>query len=568
MKKSVEGTGAEILARSLRALGVKRVFGVCGDHINALYHAISLEGIELIGVRHESAAVQMADGLARATGKPGIALVTAGPGHTNAVTGFAVAQSAGSPVVVISGQTPLDQRERGGQQVLYQADIVRSLTKWAQEVINPNHLAEYTVRAFQIAASDTPGPVSLSVPLDTLTSLVTTSADQLLPAYKPRLPENCVEIWPAAMGASVGHACQFLAAAERPVIIVGGGAWPDFDGGALAACVKRMAIPTFTIDQARGLLPDDGKESFGYADPFFNRTFRELKSADVLLLVGAAIDFHVCFGGAHLLSPKVRIVQIHRDARKIAMCRNVDVGIAGPVRPVLEHIATEHEKARPSIRPQSAWLDHVRHEHSKNRAEWNHLAKEMAKDASSIHPLQVCASLERHRTAQTAIIIDGGDFVHWPRAYFPAMRPGHWMDAALMGNLGGAVPLGIAAQIAFPKDPVWIFVGDGGFGFCCWELATAVEQKLPVKVILGNDHAWGIEKRLQLGEFGQDVGCDLPYVRYDQFAKLVGAAGFHVESPTEVDAVVDEFVATPGPCLLNVNIRRLAGRPLADFSRT
>lgn len=136
-----------------------------------------------------------------------------------------------------------------------------------------------------------------------------------------------------------------------------------------------------------------------------------------------------------------------------------------------------------------------------------------------------------------------------------------------MGNLGGSLPLAMGMQQAFPNDPVWAFVGDGGFGFYPWELATAVELGLPIKVILGNDRAWGIEKRLQLNEYGHDTGCDLPNARYDQFAEVVGAKGFYLADAGRLEDVVAEFVATPGPALLNVEIPQLAGRPLLDFKR-
>lgn len=176
-------------------------------------------------------------------------------------------------------------------------------------------------------------------------------------------------------------------------------------------------------------------------------------------------------------------------------------------------------------------------------------------------------SLQRHFTDHTAIMIDAGDFVHWARSYFPAMKPGHWMDAVLTGNLGGSIPLGMGAQMALPGSQTWVFVGDGGFGFSGWDLSVAVENHLPVKIIVGNDACWGIEKRLQLHDYGSHQGCDLPSIRYDQFGELLGAKGFFVDKPENLDATIDAFIAAPGPCVLNVQISPLSGRPINDFSR-
>lgn len=555
-------TGAACIARTLKDLGVTQVFGVCGDHINTLYWAANQLDIEIVGARTESAAVHMADGFARATGKPGVAFVTGGPGHTNAVSGLAVAQSAASPVILISGLTPVDQRDRGGQQVLYQADIVRSVTKLAQEILSPHHLSEQITRAFRIALSDTPGPVSLSVPVDVLAGKV----EQKKRIYSVRSNAFAEEAWPGAVGSSITHACELLTAAQRPILILGSGAWSDSNNHQLVSIVERLGIPAFTIEQARGLIPDDGKLCFGYADPFFNSTFRESKNADIVLLAGTAIDFHTCFGSSNVVARDAKIIQIHPDAKKIGVCLSSELSIVGPVAPVLKQIMnTSKDNSQSALR--SSWVNQLQQAYASGRASWDIQLKSLEKQAATIHPLQLCASLQRHFTERTGIVVDAGDFIHWPRAYFEAKCAGHWMDGTFMGNLGTSLPLAIGMQIAFPDDPVWAFVGDGGFGFYSWEVATAVKQRLPIKIIVGNDQAWGIEKRLQLAEYSQDVGCDLPYTRYDQYAELVGAKGFHIAKPEELDQIIDAFIATKGPALLNVDIQKLAGRPLGDFSR-
>jgi acetolactate synthase-1/2/3 large subunit len=556
----IEGTGAELVARALKELGVDRVFSLCGDHINSLFRALTVHDIDIVGVRHETAAVQMADAWSRATGKPGVAVVTGGPGHTSAVTGFAIAHGAGTPVVVISGQSPLGKRERGGHQILYQADIVRSVTKSAREIASVEQIPEFVYRAFVTATEGTPGPVSLSIPSDVMNAKVPAGSDAshyrvaALDRHVGRVSGNVV-------GGERAEA--LLASARRPVLIAGSGAWWDVSPGEMATAVRTLGMPTFTVELARGLIPDDGEICFGYADPRFNRTIMAAKEADLVVLLGVPLDFHLFFGSTRLFAPDVRFVQLERDPARLGIMRAADAALLGPLGPSLRYLVEADGKTA-DRGARADWLERVRSLHRDNLGEWERLMAEAQADPTTIHPLHVCRSLDRHYTDRTAIMIDAGDFVHWPRIYFGARAPGRWMDGSTMGTLGPALPMGIAAQMAFPGDPVWVFQGDGGFTYSAWDLTTAVERKLPVKVIVGHDAAWGIELRLQLADYNQAVACDLPDTRMDRFAELVGARGIYVSDPAELDTAVDELMAADGPCVLNVRIRQLASRPLVD----
>jgi len=554
----LEGSGALCVAQALRAHGIEHVYGVCGDHINSLYAALHQVGIKLIGMRSESAAVQMADGYARATGRPAVVTVTGGPGHTNAITGLAVAHAAASPVILISGLTPVVQRHRGGQQVMEQALIAAPVTKQARELLHGDHLWEDVAQAIRVALSGTPGPVSLSIPVDVLAQQAPVPAR----AHRDSPHEKLRPSGRLADGV-LGQMRELIGQARRPAVILGAQAWRRKLPSDLLPVLQQWKMPVFTIEQAQGMVPDEGGPGFGYADPFFNATFRELRQADLVILAGAHIDFHTCFGGPQLLDPAVRILQIHPDPARLEVCLPADVAACADPAEALMHLAREVP-----LHPETAeWMAHLSKIHERKMSGWQAMLESLPRTPGSVHPLELCFALSRHATSRTGIVVDAGDFVHWPRAFFTARAPGHWMDASLMGNLGGSLPLAMGMQQAFPDDPVWAFVGDGGFGFYSWDLATAVELKLPIKMIVGNDRAWGIEKRLQLAEYGHDTGCDLPDVRYDQYAELVGARGFHVNDRDALDDIVESFVATPGPALLNVDIPQLAGRPLADFKR-
>lgn len=557
MKMEVTRTGATDLAASLKQLGVSRVFSLCSDQTNSIFDAFIAEGIGIIGTRHESGAVHMAEGWARATGEPAVAVIGGGPGFVNGVTGIAVAQYAAVPVVVIAGQPPLHTRERNGHQILYQADIVRSLTKWSQEVHHPNIVAEFVARGFRIATSGKPGPVCLSIPMNVLESPV----DPAVALYCVRPIERNLES--AALDPrSVAAATDLLNRASKPVMIVGGAAWGALDAAALAAHAQRLNLPVFTFEVARGLMPDDGQLCFGYAHPQYNKVFHELQSADLVLLVGAEIGLHTGENRKkQLIDPAARIVQLHTDPEQIGIGRASDASVIGPLAAGLGALAAGHDaRARERQRP---WLDYVRAKYSEWRAELLSLQRKVS-GGGGIHHLQVHGSLARHYSDAVRLSIDGGDFSHWARVFFQAKAPGHWLDKTEMGNIGVSLPVGIGAQIARPARETWVLMGDGGFGFHGFELSTAVELDLPLKVVVGNDRCWGVERRLQLAHYGRTVATDLPDIRYDRIGAELGAKSFHVDDPEKLDRAVDEMVATPGPAVLNVALQRDAGRLRID----
>jgi acetolactate synthase-1/2/3 large subunit len=549
--KPVEGvTGATEIARALKGLGIDRVFGLCSDQTNSLLFALRAQGISMIGSRHESGAVHMAEGWARATGKPAVAVVGGGPGFINSVTGMAVAQSAGAPVLVIAGQPKLVTRDRAGHQILYQADIVRSLTKWSQEVAHPRIAAEFVARGLRIACAGKPGPVFLSFPMDVMDGAVEGGA-----SYRVSVER---ESYSAAAGA-VPEAIAMLNQARRPVMVVGGGALWEQDRERVVTAARALGIPAFTYELGRGFLPDDGQTCFGYGHPTYNRTFRSVKSADLVVLVGAEMNTHSGEGKNAVFGPDVKVVQLHRDPEQIGVGRAADAAIVGPLASGLELLG---QGLTPAARTaQAGWLQEVKATYVAQLAEWPGILRKTA-DGAGIHPLQVCASLGRHYTDRIRLSIDGGDFVQWPRAYFGAHRAGGWLDKSEMGSLGVGLPVAIGAQIGAPMDQTWVFIGDGGFGFNGLELSVAVEHKLPLKVFVGNDQGWGVERRLQLAHFGDTIAADLPEIRYDRLGEVLGARGFHVTDPARLDAVIDEAIAAPGPCVVDIGIRHRSGRPI------
>jgi acetolactate synthase-1/2/3 large subunit len=356
--------------------------------------------------------------------------------------------------------------------------------------------------------------------------------------------------------ADIARAAALLASAQRPVLVLGGCAAQHQPHDALASAVRRLGIPAFTNGHARGVVADDGALVLGHASPLFNGAFRIAADADLWLVGGAAIDYNI----ASVVAPGASVIQVHRDARQLAVGRVPTLGVEGDTAATLTALAD----AAPSQARWSAWLEACRARYRAQHAGWSRTLAQARAQRGGIHPAALCEALSRYRTPGMTLVVDVGDFVNWPKAYFPALAPARYMDGGALGNLGGALPIALGAQLARPKDPVWAFTGDGGYGFHSWDLSLAVERKLPLKVIVGNDAAWGTEKRLQCAAYGRDIACELPAIRYDRHAELLGLLAFHAETTGELESIVADFVSASGPCLLDITLAPQAGRPYAS----
>jgi acetolactate synthase-1/2/3 large subunit len=410
-------------------------------------------------------------------------------------------------------------------------------------------------RGLGIATAGKPGPVSLSIPVNVF------DGDSEGSVYRPVPRDWRSDSGEGASPASVAAAAALLNAASRPMMIVGGGAWWELGRAALQDLSRQFGIPVFTTELARGLIPDDGEICFGYAHPSFSRTFRELKNADLIVMVGTEMNLHTGAANRGWVSRDTKIIQLHRDPAQIGIGRPTDVALLGSLEDSLRALAQSVDDD--TRKRQGEWMQHIRGQYAHHRKEWNELAQKHGDgQKGAIHPMRVCTSLARRYSEDVRVIIDGGDFVHWPRLFLEAKTPGYWMDGAEIGVLGASLPVGIGAQLGRPAGQTWVFIGDGGFGFYGFDLSTAVENNIALKVIIGNDACWGVERRLQRKDYGRTVAVDLPYIEYHTVARGLGAQALLVDDPAKLDGAVDTMVAAKGPFVLNIKIPRDAGRPL------
>jgi acetolactate synthase-1/2/3 large subunit len=523
-------TGAVLLARALARARVGPIFTLSGNQILPLYDAGLDVGLRFVDGRHESAVAHMADAWGRLTGQPGVCLVTAGPGHTNALTGLATARFAESPMLLLSGGSLLSKEGRGGFQEIDQVASARPLCKAAWQARSAGELPALIARAWRTALEGTPGPVHLTLPVDVLQQTAG-EASATLPAEAELLPASV----PAAPVA-VAQAVALLAEAKRPLMLASPSAWRGEAGDRLRALLDLTRVPGFVVESPRGL-----------TDPALHGVGAEFARADAVLLLGPQ-DFAVGFAGQAALGA-ARLIQVAPTAAEIGRSRPVEVGLIGDAHGVLEQLLAA---ARERSWPASGWRDEL------EAAGWEGVRRLAAcerADDQPIHPLRLAAAVRDLLDDGDSVALDGGEFGQWARWAIGARRFATVLNGKL-GGIGPAIPFAIAAQLARPARRSVAFLGDGTFGFHGLELDTAVRFGLPIVAVVGNDAGWAAERHRQRQLYGPDrlVAADLLPTRYDRVAEALGCHAEHVERPEELRPALERAFNSGGPACVNVAI--------------
>ncbi|HVW24581.1 MAG TPA: thiamine pyrophosphate-binding protein [Polyangiaceae bacterium] len=525
--------GGRLVARALRRQGITHVFTLCGGHVQAIYDGCIDEQIRVVDVRHEQTAGHAADGYARVTGRPGVAIVTAGPGITDVVTALANAQRAGVPMVCIGGAGPRALTDMGSLQDMDSVTLMRPISKWSVQVPEVGRIEEYVDAAFRIAQANVPGPVYLEMPLDLLMS----TAEPGGPASKPSPPAR-----PAGNTDAIFRAADVLRKAERPCFLVGAQLRWSGDADALRRFADAVRAPFFLNGMARGALP--------HAHPcLFARSRRKaLAESDAIFVFGTPFDFRVDYGRAPTWNPAAKVVQIDLDGAELGRNRTVDVPIHGDSGLVLDQLAVAiGSKEAP------AFLSSLR---AAEDAQRRNMLREIESDADPPNPLRVCHELGKRLGPRDVVVGDGGDFVATAAYVIPLEWPQLWMDPGPFGTLGIGPGYAMAAQLARPDARTVIVYGDGSFGLHAMEFEAMARQGIPVVAVIGNDAGWTQIRRGQVMMYGEDraVATALAHTRYDQVVEAVGGRGFWVERIADLGPALDAAFASDRPSCVNVKI--------------
>jgi len=523
--------GADLLVDALVAAGVRHLFTLSGNQILSVYDSSIGRDVALVHTRHEAAAVHMADGWARMTEEPGVALVTAGPGHLNAVSALYTALMSESPVVLLSGHAPRSEAGRGAFQEIDQVSAARPVVKAAWVVESAERMGEDLTRAMAFASAWPPGPVHLSLPGDLLEARVGS------PSPRP--------VWSETRGANdelVRQALELLGGARRPLIIAG----PAMGRARRWADVERFSevtgIPALLMESPRGV-----------NDPSLRGATRFLGEADVVLLLGKRLDFSLRFGAPPALAARRRIVAVD-----LAPPRSSDgVALTVPADPtvVIRQLAAAAGRRR---WPRSAWRKEIDDARGTTPVEWDELRRS---SRTPLHPLRVCAALQPWLT-DGVFVGDGGEFGQWCQA---ALEARYRLINGPAGAIGSAVPMALGAKLARADLPVIAALGDGTFGVHALEFDTAVRHGIPIVAVVGNDARWNAEYQLQRRHYGapRAIGCDLLPTRYDRVVEALGGHGEHVERAEDLMPALERAQKSGKPACVNVLIEGAAAPTFA-----
>lgn len=529
----VQVHGGRLVAIGLKRHGVRQVFTLCGGHIQAIYDGCLDEDIRVVDVRHEQTAGHAAEGVARISGRPGVALVTAGPGVTDTVTALANAQRSGTPLVCLGGAGPHALADKGSLQDMDSVALMRSVSKWSVRVTETSRIVEYVDSAFRVAQNNTPGPVYLEIPLDTLMGV----ASDELPDTSPQTP-----LRPGPQPAQVDALAELFERSERPCFIIGSQLRWSPDGEALRSFSDAVRTPVFLNGMARGALPFEH-------DCLFARSRRTaLKQSDLVVLMGTPLDFRLDYGRKGTWNPDGKLVQVDLNGELIGQNRAVDLGIQADSGLVLTALS-----AKMGSKQWPDWLSELRQTEQKKRAA---MEIEIAADGDPPNPLRVCDEVSRRLGPMDVVIGDGGDFVATAAYTMKLAWPQVWMDPGPLGTLGIGPGYAMAAQAVRPGARTVVMFGDGAFGLHAMEFEALVRQEMPVVAIIGNDAAWTQIRRGQVQLYGEQraVATGLSYTRYDQVVEAVGGKGLYVETTEELGPALDEAFSSKLPACVNVKI--------------
>ncbi len=534
--------GGKVVARALRAENVPFVFTLCGGHVMSIYDGCLDEGIGVIDVRHEQTAGHAADGWARVTGRPGVAIVTAGPGLTDAVTAVASAQRANVPMVIIGGQGPRVFADMGSLQDMNHVELMRPITKWSVSVPDARRLGEYVATAFRKATTNVPGPVFLEMPLDLLFEQVDEEKAVFPTQYR-------TEAGLAGDPRYVERAFELLRRAERPMAIVGTQYWFSKNREAYPNFVDTFGMPIYVNGAARGSLPPDHPY-------FFQQTRKDaLKSADVVLIFGTPLDFRIGYGRESHINPQAKLVHVDLDGNEPGRNRGCEVGIIGDTGVVMAQLTDLAAGSRFENALYRPWVRDLRRREDER---WEAMQPQLRSDAEPIDPLRACHEINSIVDDDTIIVGDGGDFVGTAAYTVKPRRPGQWLDPGPLGTLGVGPGYAMAAKLARPKSNVIILYGDGAFGLHGMEFEAMARQKINVVGIVGNDAAWMQIRRGQEQLYGSEraVASSLTAARYDKMVEALGGHGEYVERPKDIRPALERALGAGKPALVNIRIGR------------
>ena len=533
--------GADLLVSILKNHGVTFVATLCGNGLNPFLVACQAAGVRLVDTRNEQAASYMADAYARLTGQLAVCAVSSGIAHANALAGVINACYDGAPLLLITGESASPARGRGKFQELDHPALAAPVCKLSKRITHVENLAYEVEEAIAIALAGRPGPVHLSVPLDVLEAAVEpppTRAPAPRAAYRGAGDPDAVQ-----------EALGWIAGAERPLLAVGNGAFHAQAGPALARFLSLTDIPVVTPIWERGIIPRGTPQFLGVIGAASGGP-RLLSDTDLLITLGARLDYRLGYGQSPPLPDGARIIRVDIAPEELALGAKPDLALLGDPASVLE--GWSEGWTQRGARPHTAWLRETKGRDMRFRARWS--APIPPPPMTGHHLVE---ALRPFLTDDTLFLVDGGNIGQWAHMCLADGYPETWLTCGASGVVGWGLGGAMGARIAHPDRPIILLTGDGSIGFTLGEVESAVRQGLPYVILLADDQAWGIVVSGQKECYGEDgvLASCLGQVRYDLLAEAMGAVGIRAESPEEVASALQRGLASDKVVLIHAPIR-------------
>jgi acetolactate synthase-1/2/3 large subunit len=530
----VELTGADIFVRCLADEGVDFVFGYPGGAVLPIYDALyQQDKVQHVLVRHEQAATHAADGYARATGRPGVVLVTSGPGATNAVTGIATAYMDSIPMVAFTGQVPTAMIGNDAFQEVDNVGITRPCVKHNFLVKDVKDLAETIKKAFYIATTGRPGPVVVDIPKD-----VTTQKAEY--KYPRRISMRSYSPVTKGHPRQIKKAIELMLTAKRPIIYSGGGVVLSGASKALTDFTRLLGYPITNTLMGLGAYPATDKQFLGMLG--MHGTYEanmSMHNCDVLIAIGARFDDRVV-GNVEKFCPTARIIHIDIDPASISKTVKVDVPIVGPVDQVLKEMLKilKDSGERPDAPAMKAWWKQIEEWRAMDCLKYDH-------ESEVIKPQYVVESLYKVTGGKAFVTSDVGQHQMFAAQFYKFDKPNRWINSGGLGTMGFGFPAAMGVQFAHPGETVACITGEGSIQMCIQELSTCRQYSLPIKIINLNNGVLGMVRQWQeffyQGRYAMSYMESLP--DFVKLAEAYGHVGMQITRPEDVEPALKEAMA-------------------------
>lgn len=538
--------GGRLAAEALIERGVEYVFTISGGHITPIYQFLENTPVRLFDTRHEQAAVFMAEAYGRLTRKPGIAMVTAGPGFTNALSAIANARLSNSPLVLISGCVGLESVEKLDLQDMRQAPVIEPMVKKAFVCHKAHRIPEFFDLAYRHAISGRPGPVYLELPVDVLNSPVDAGKVK-------KVCTSCSESRPVDLQGAA-RIVEMIKAAKKPLVIAGSGAWYAGASDELVRFVENTGIPALTSSQGRGTIPDTHPLCFESSLAIRpGAALLANMTADLVVFLGSRMNLYYIFGD--VFSQSARLVQVDLEPEEIGRNRSIDLAVVSDVKALLAECnrLVEEQGISSALKESfTGWVESLVTAEKDSKAQTQPLWES---GAVPIHALRAAREIDAFLDRPDDIVVsDGGDAQVWMGMTRTVRAPGRYLDSNLYGCLGVGLPYANAAQLVNPGKRVCLFTGDGSTGFNFMEYETAIRKKLPVVAVISNDLGWGMIRHSQQLKLGHPIreGTEIGYVPYHKLVEALGGFGAEVTRPDDIRPALEEAFASERTACINV----------------